>query len=139
MEDYILIGDSAGGNLSLCLTYWLIESKKKLPIFLGLFYPVMYMRINSFTPSMFILLEDLLLNYGSMEIIVNSYLENKQDCYDPFVSPSLMKDDILKLMPNFCIYVGSDDPLYDDSVRFVHRLSVLKRSEEHTLNSSHAA
>lgn len=74
---------------------------------------------------MLILLDDLLLNYSSLEIIRKAYLKKKEDFLDPFVSPFLISDEILKLTPFFRVYVGSDDPLYDDSVRFVHRASVL--------------
>jgi hormone-sensitive lipase len=42
---------------------------------------------------------------------------------DPFVSPVLMDDYILKHMPPTRILVGSSDPLRDDSIRLLDKLT----------------
>jgi acetyl esterase/lipase len=42
--------------------------------------------------------------------------------YDPFVSPIQMEDYILKHMPPVRIFVGSSDPLRDDSIRLLDKL-----------------
>lgn len=45
VEEYILAGDSAGGNLAVAITQWLIESNiSPLPIMLSLHYPVLSIR-----------------------------------------------------------------------------------------------
>lgn len=128
VENFVIMGDSSGGNFATSLVYWLIENKKKLPCFLSLCYPCMRIRYNTFTPSMLLILEELLLSYGSMDIILHSYLDDAIYCnMDPFVSPVLAESELLKLMPYTAIYVGTIDPLYDDSVRFIQKLTKLNR------------
>lgn len=41
IEEYVLFGDSAGGNLVIAVVHWLIENKiKKLPKLISLQYPL---------------------------------------------------------------------------------------------------
>lgn len=128
VEKFVIIGDSSGGNFATSLVYWLIENKKKLPCFLSLCYPCMRIRYNTFTPSMLLILKELLLSYGSMDIILHSYLDDPVYCnMDPYVSPVLACDKLLKDMPEVFIYCGTIDPLYDDCVRFIQKLTKLDK------------
>jgi len=84
------------------------------------------MRIRSdfFTPSLLNCLNDQILPYHLLKFCGDSYkgdIGSKRD-NDPFMSPILISDNILKLLPKVRIMVGSSDPLRDDSFRFLKRL-----------------
>ena len=67
--------------------------------------------------------DDPLLNYGTIDVIVNSYLGDVEALIeDPYVSPTFMDFEVLVKMPKIRVYVGSRDPLFDDCVRFVRRM-----------------
>ena len=121
VETFILVGDSAGGNLVCGLTYWLIESKKQLPKFMSLCYPAMYLRPDTYSPSMLYAMDDIFMNYSALRGVISSYLsENDKPNEDPYVSPGVIEDqEIIMKLPKTIIYVGTRDPLFDDAVRFV--------------------
>lgn len=55
------------------------------------------MRVKDFTPSMFICLEELLLTYGAIALIQALYLDdNNLIKTDPYVTPIIMEDSIIK-------------------------------------------
>ena len=82
------------------------------------------MRKKDFTPSFLKTLDDLLLNYGAIDIIMKFYLKDLSIYNsDPFINLLLMDSEILKQMPTTYFYVGDEDPLYDDSVRFLELLA----------------
>ena len=123
VKKYILIGDSSGGNLVTALTFWLIENNLKLPYFISLCYPALQLRNKTYTPSMLNSFDDPLLNYGTFDIIIKSYLSDiSKMVKDPYVSPVFMDFEVLVKMPKMKVYIGSKDPLFDDCVRFVHRM-----------------
>ena len=41
LEKYVIFGDSSGGNFSMGLSYWIMESNLKLPNLISLSYPCM--------------------------------------------------------------------------------------------------
>lgn len=132
VETFILVGDSAGGNLVCGLTYWLIESKKQLPKFLSLCYPAMYLRPDSYSPSMLYALDDLFMNYSALRGVISSYLnEDDKPNEDPYISPAVIDDpDVIAQMPKTIVYVGTHDPLFDDAVRFVAKLRLTNQQNQ---------
>lgn len=128
IKKYILFGDSSWGNYVMGLSYWIIESNLKLPIFISLAYPCLRIRYMDFTPSMLVCLHDLLLSYGGIGLIGSLYMENpKLRFHDPYLTSILMDNSILERLPPVGIYVGKSDPLYDDSLRFTQKLTDLKK------------
>jgi acetyl esterase/lipase len=124
VETFVLMGDSAGGNLVCGLTYWLIESKKQLPKFISLCYPAMYLRHDSYTPSMLYSLDDIFLNYSALRGAISSYLtpDDKPNT-DPYISPFVINDlELINMLPKVSVYVGTIDSMYDDAIRFVAKL-----------------
>lgn len=82
------------------------------------------MRKKEFTPSLLKTLDDLFLNYGGIDIIIRFYLKDISIYKsDPFINLLLMDKSILEKMPVTYFYVGDQDPLYDDSVRFLELLT----------------
>jgi hormone-sensitive lipase len=69
IKKYIIFGDSSGGNFSLGLSYWILESGLPPPNLISLPYPCMRIRFKEFTPSMLLCLEDLILNYGAIGMV----------------------------------------------------------------------
>lgn len=115
LEKYVIFGDSSGGNFCMGLTYWIMESNLKLPNLISLSYPCMRIRFKDFTPSILLCLEDLILNYGAIGLVRTLYIDNPDELNkDPYLTPILMSDEILKKLPNTIIYCGNKDPLLDD-------------------------
>ena len=61
IENIILAGDSAGGNLCSSLTLLCIKKKYKLPLACILSYPASHVGANKFVPSLLFSLDDILL------------------------------------------------------------------------------
>ena len=61
IENIILAGDSAGGNLVASLTILCIKKKYKLPLACVLSYPATYVGPDTFVPSILLSLDDILL------------------------------------------------------------------------------
>ena len=121
-KEYVLVGDSAGGNLALALTYKIISLGLKPPSGLILAYPALNLDKNYYTPSLLKSLEDWLVPHKFLKLCVNSYLQNNENIKDPTISPINITEDILKKFPPIRIIIGTDDPLYDDCFRFAEKL-----------------
>ena len=121
-DNIILAGDSAGGNLSLSLCYLLILTKKRKPDSLLLIYPALFLSLKYMSPSMLISLDDVVLAYGFLTYCLDSYLGNVDGYTNMFASPGIMHDDILKQLPPINFYIGSTDPLRDQTMVFLGRL-----------------
>lgn len=119
----IVAGDSAGGNFALSLTNLLIVTKKRIPDMLILAYPAVHLSMNCISPSTFIALEDVILPYALLKCSLDSYLGAVNGDQNYFASPGLIQDDVLKYLPMTHIYLGSNDPLRDQSLRFASRLA----------------
>jgi hormone-sensitive lipase len=61
IDNIILAGDSAGGNLIAALTLLCIRKGYKLPLALVMSYPAAYVGPAKFTPSLLLSLDDVLL------------------------------------------------------------------------------
>lgn len=61
---------------------------------------------------------------------VDSMIKAFQDGKDPYLSPYLASDELLKKLPPITIVACSLDPLFDDSVEFVRKLHKLDQPAE---------
>lgn len=121
IDNIILLGDSAGGNLILSLTYILLIRGMRLPNMILLAYPAVKMNILPLSLSYLNSLYDPLLDYNLLSFCLRSYLGENSDEYNPFLSPLYMNTKIIKYLPKIKIYGGSADPLRDDYVEFFHK------------------
>jgi len=140
-QKVILIGDSAGANLIFALTLRLIRAGLKTPDGLVLMYPSLSMDANNFSPSYFLSIDDRLLPYSLMNLVIKAYTgEGTDGAKDPFVSPLAASDELLEKMPPVRIVSGSNDPLHDENWRLLHRLRSLKKEAKFIVheNLAHA-
>ena len=71
---------------------------------------------------MLICLDHLLLTYGTIALIQALYLDDVSLIdTDPYLTPIVMDDSVIEKLPPITFYVGTNDPLYDDSVRFLQK------------------
>ena len=119
----ILIGDSAGGNLVLSVTYKAIMENLRIPNGLLLAYPALDCD-KTVTLSRYLFSYDILLSYNLLLICGNAYLPENSDCKNPFLSPLYATDEIIKKLPNnIYIISASYCPLLDDATNFVNKLN----------------
>jgi hormone-sensitive lipase len=119
----VLVGDSAGGNLALAVTNRAIESGHRVPDGLLLAYPCVTLNRKAFSPAIMLSLEDMLIPYSFIEMCLKAYLSDSDDpCTDYYLSPLLSPAANLVKFPSTRLISGTNDPLYDDSLRFVERL-----------------
>lgn len=122
LNSYVLVGDSAGGNLVLALAYKIIKSGLQPPSGLILAYPALKLDKDSCSPSLLNALEDLLVPHTFLKLCLESYLNGIVDISNPLISPSFIEDEILEKFPTTKIMVGSEDPLHDECFRFTEKL-----------------
>lgn len=118
----ILAGDSAGGNLITSLTSLLIITNKRLPDLLLEIYPAVNLSLRSIYPSLLKSFNDIILPCGLLKNCLSMYLDNLDLGDNHFASPYNFHDDIIKKFPKSIFYVGSLDPLRDQTFMFVDRL-----------------
>ena len=119
---YVLVGDSAGGNLVLALTYKILQSNLRPPSGIVLAYPALKLDKDSCSPSLLHALEDLLVPHTFLKLCLDAYLNGIVDVTNPLISPSFIEDQVLQKFPVTRIMVGTEDPLHDDCLRFCERL-----------------
>ena len=122
IKKLILAGDSAGGNLAAALISMLIINKKKLPDLLLLSYPALHLSINTMSPCMLLSLDDVVISHSLLQASLDSYLAGLSGDEHFLASPGLIQSEVLKYFPKTRIYLGSTDPLRDQSFRFLLRL-----------------
>jgi len=108
-----IFGDSAGGNLSLCLQHKLKELNLPHPAAIALASPVTDLRATS---EIRIQKPDLVYvqEQGEEEDIFSLYLQG-QDASDPLISPVLGD---MSGFPPTLIHVGGDEALCEDNIAF---------------------
>jgi hormone-sensitive lipase len=121
-KTYVLVGDSAGGNLVLALAYKILKSGLPGPSGLVLAYPALNLNKDSCSPSLLHALEDLLVPHTFLKLCLEAYLNGILDISNPLISPTFIEDEILEHFPQTRIMVGSEDPLHDECFRFCERL-----------------
>lgn len=125
LESVVLIGDSAGGNLSFALTYWLIENSVRGPDLLIGCYSALRLEIKAYTPSFFRSLEEYFLSYAGLWACCRQYLPEAiegEDLNDKYISPVRAEADLLRRMPRTRMMVPMDDPLADDQFRLAYKM-----------------
>ena len=73
INNIILAGDSAGGNLCTALTLLCIKKCYKIPLACILSYPASFVGPDRFVPSLLYSLEDVLLPTKFLKSALNSY------------------------------------------------------------------
>eukprot|EP01134_Creolimax_fragrantissima_P004390 CFRG4390T1 len=121
-QKVILIGDSAGGNLTMSIALKAILDDVRQPDALMPVYPALYMREMS-SPSRLMCIMDPLLPLGVLLACLESYSTQSQ-CKedDVLLSPLLADDELLSQLPPVYLSAAMLDPLLDDSVILAHRL-----------------
>ena len=128
-EKIILAGDSSGGNFILALTFLLIsmniyEKKNiRLPDLLIPLYPACHTGIKNMSLSLASSFEDHMLNIKSLLFINKVYRDYYPNDLDPFLNPSEVTEEILKHLPKTTIISATNDPLRDDTIRFMRKVS----------------
>jgi hormone-sensitive lipase len=67
-------------------------------------------------------LNDVILSYQLLKFCLQSYKQDYRIEDDFLLSPIMAPDKLLNLLPPVRIFVGSSDPLRDDSFRLLQRL-----------------
>lgn len=122
IKNIILAGDSAGGNFIVALTSLLIVNNKRVPDLLIASYPALYLSTSIITPSTLLSLDDMILSSPLLFYSLQSYLGSKNSEDHCFSSPGNMPDKILEHFPQVNFYLGSTDPLRDQTFYFASRL-----------------
>ena len=122
LKNIIIVGDSAGGNLAAALTNLLIVKGERLPSAIFLIYPALRVSVTAFSLSMLNVIDDKILPYHLVKFCLEAYRKDYHIENDPFISPIYADDEVLKRYPPVRIYIGSNDPLRDDSFLFMKRL-----------------
>ncbi|CAD8072851.1 unnamed protein product [Paramecium primaurelia] len=124
----VLVGDSAGGNLVAALTIQAIKAGVRVPDGILLAYPALLLNMKTFTPSFLVSLDDSLLHHTVLKLCIRSYVKKEYNTQiDPMLSPSIVSDEIMRQFPKTRIVVGTQDPLHDESFRFLQKLVLLKK------------
>lgn len=124
LDNIILIGDSSGGNLVAALTNLLICRNKRLPKAIFLVYPMLVLSEQDFFLSSLISVKDIILPHFLKKFYLQSYrsIHKEKNFKDPFISPIHARKEVLKEYPSTRIYIGSNDPLRDESYVFLNKL-----------------
>ena len=128
-EKIILAGDSSGGNFVLALTFLILsineyEDKKiRVPDFLLPLYPCCHTGIKNMTLTLATSFEDLMLDIKALHYINRAYRGYYPNDLDPFINPLEISDNILKKMPPTRFMTATYDPLRDDTIRLIRRIS----------------
>ena len=128
----ILGGDSSGGTFVLSLIYLLIAKKEfeneniRFPDLVLLLYPCCNTSSNIMSTSFLLSIKDFLLNDKFLLFVNEAYRGNYPNDDDPFLNPSQAKECILKKLPKTVFLFGSCDPLRDDLVRLLVKISKIK-------------
>jgi len=124
----ILAGDSAGGNLIMGVTMRAIKWGFRVPDGLMLAYPALNLSDRAFTPSILLSLDDQIIPYSMLKLCFNAYTPKEANPEEnPYLSPIIAPDHILRRFPPIRMMSGTKDPLHDDCWRLLYRLRVLEK------------
>ena len=128
-EKIILSGDSSGGNFTLALTFLLIALKLyegkniRLPDYILPLYPACHTGVKNMSLSLASSFEDFILGIKSLLFINKVYRGYYPNDLDPFLNPSEVNEDILKLLPKCTFLNATKDPLRDDTIRLIRKMA----------------
>ena len=131
-----LAGDSAGGNLALSLTGLVLKHKEPIPRGLYLTYPATDLRMM-FSESRVHAINDVLLWPSILLLCLKQYLAGDDKmAEDPLASPALLTEEYVGgeigdkrfplNWPKTMMTVGSKDPLLDDTLILMQRMTESK-------------
>ena len=128
-EKIILVGDSSGGNLALALFFLIIsineyENKKiRIPDFLFPIYPCCHTGIKNMSLSLACSFETSILTMKELQYINKVYRGYYPNELDPFLNPLMINENILKKLPPTRFMTATHDPLRDDAIRLLRKIS----------------
>ena len=100
-----------------------IQKGFRIPDRLILCYPAVSLSLKRIFPSILYSLKDPILNINIVLMMFKWYLKDNGDGdKDPYISPLLADDEIIKRFPEVRIMVGSIDPIRDMSYAFTQKL-----------------
>jgi acetyl esterase/lipase len=125
----VVAGDSAGGKLAAAICGAARSDGYRVPDGCFLAYPAVDAR-RAFAPSLLWTLNDRILPLIFIEACIQAFLGTDpqtvaKTANDPRCSPACADDAVLGRFPPTRVVVGDRDPLYDQGVKFVHRLAAL--------------
>jgi len=74
----VVVGDSAGGNLSAALVNLLIMWDLPRPAGLVLVYPALSLNLSEYTPSLLTALNDLILPHTFLKLCQKAYVKDEK-------------------------------------------------------------
>lgn len=125
----ILSGDSAGGAYCLALTFLLIAMNQfggqniRLPDLLLPLYPSCKQSDENMSLSMVLSLQDWMLDIKTLKTVCSGYRGYYPNDLDPFLNPVEATEVLLRKIPPSRFLISSYDPLRDDSVRLLDKIS----------------
>ena len=128
----ILAGDSSGATFVLSLTFLLIAKNEfenaniRLPDLILPLYPCCNTSYKNMSLSLIITVKDFLLNDKFLLYVNDAYRDIYPNDDDPFLNPAQAKECILKKLPKSIWHFGNCDPLRDDIVRLLAKISKIK-------------
>jgi hormone-sensitive lipase len=128
----ILSGDSSGATFVLSLTFLLIAKNEfenaniRLPDLILPLYPCCNTSYKNMSLSLIITVKDFLLNDKFLLYVNDAYRDTYPNDDDPFLNPAQAKECILKKLPKSVWHFGNCDPLRDDIVRLLAKISKIK-------------
>ncbi|CAD8063897.1 unnamed protein product [Paramecium primaurelia] len=127
LEQLILAGDSAGGNMALGICFRAIKMGIKVPDGLFLPYPVVNLNFKVFNPYLLNGLIDQIAPTTILVVVLREYLNSGKEHpdTDPYLSPIIADDSFLTKLPKMRIICGAKDSLTGDTIRFVNKMRKL--------------
>ena len=122
-QKVIFAGDSSGANLAMAITLRIIHAGLQPPQGCLLVYPCLKVDLMHSTPSLFSAIDNPMLHMSLLKLCIEAYITEEMDGKkDPYISPEVASDELLKKMPPLRIVTGSEDPFQDDNWRMVFKL-----------------
>jgi acetyl esterase len=117
-DDLVVMGDSAGGNLSASVALMARDQNGPSISKQVLIYPCLDARLSY--PSIDTFKDGYLLTKDMMKWFVNHYAKTPEDVLNPLMSPLLAKD--LSNLPPAFVSTADHDPLKDEGEDYFHKL-----------------
>lgn len=129
VKNIILTGDSAGGTLAIQVTNWLITNKIRKPDYLFTHSPAINCNPTSYSPSIFMAMDNPVLNYMTLTMASDFYfpkcIDANSDCFANILgTPQWIQENY----PKTEIGIADLDPLRDDAYRFCQLLLRIDKS-----------
>ncbi|MCD7897071.1 MAG: alpha/beta hydrolase [Planctomycetaceae bacterium] len=122
-DGFILMGDSAGGNLATVIAMLAHERGGPRALAQILFYPVVDTQMNTDSYSAFS--DGPLLTKKAMAWYFDNYIPDKNRREERNVSPLYARDEDLEALPPTLIITAENDPLRDEGEDYARRLDEL--------------